>query len=104
VVLKPAVQIVKRGDMVVLKPAVDFDMIPDTKLATNPFPVREIINQCYEAGAKAVSIFDQTNNASTKCYKNSGIERIAKDTTGRVLPFKNELFNSEVKSGKPKIF
>jgi uncharacterized protein (DUF362 family) len=96
-------QFVKKGQRVVLKPSMAYDRPAGFGLTTNPQLVGTIIGQCYKAGAKAVSLFDHTRDPWTKCYKNSGIERIAKDAIARVLPANNEMYYSEVKSGKAKI-
>jgi uncharacterized protein (DUF362 family) len=96
-------QFVKKGQRVVVKPAMAYDKTPESGFTTNPFLIKEIIDQCYKAGAKAVSVFDHTVDPWTKCYKNSGIERIAKDAMARVIPANNEMYYTEIKSDKPQI-
>ena len=75
---------------VVIKPSIARDLPPETGANTNPELVAHIIRQCYDAGAREVYVFDQTTDAWSKCYKNSGIERAAKDAFAKVLPA-NEL-------------
>ena len=69
---------VKKGDRVVIKPNILTNSLPDEHRTTNPELLKSIIEQCYEADAKIVSIFEHTDDVWTKCYKNTGIERICK--------------------------
>ncbi|MBN1822435.1 MAG: DUF362 domain-containing protein [Prolixibacteraceae bacterium] len=94
---------VKKGDRVVIKPTMAFDNPPESGFNSNPELIQEIIQQCLDTGAKIVSVFDHTIDSWTKCYKNSGIERIAKDALARVLPANDERFYSEVKPEKEGI-
>jgi len=96
-------RLVKKGQHVVVKPAMAFNQPAGSGCNSDPALIKEIIEKCYEAGAKAVSLFDHTIDEWTKCYKNSGIERVAKDAMARVLPANHEMFYSEVKSGKAGI-
>jgi len=70
---------VGRGDVVVLKPNISWDRVPEQAATTNPEVVAEVIRLCFEAGAKKVKIFDRTLNEPRRCYKRSGIEKAAKD-------------------------
>ena len=92
--------LIRKGDKVVIKPAMAYDSEPGKGLTTNPQLVRELINRSYAAGAHQVSVFDHTWDSWTKCYKDSGIERIAKDARARVWPANDERYYSEVKSAK----
>ncbi|NQU88600.1 MAG: DUF362 domain-containing protein [Mariniphaga sp.] len=93
---------VKKGQRVAIKPAMAYDQAPESGLNSNPLLVEEIIKQCRVAGARSVSVFDHTIESWTKCYKNSGIERIAKDAEARVLPANNEMFYSEINLAEPQ--
>lgn len=95
--------LVKKGHRVVIKPSMVYDKTPESGMATDPILVRDIIRLCYGAGARVVSVFEHTIDPWTKCYKNSGIERVAKDARARVLPANHEMFYSEVKSDSAKI-
>ncbi len=90
---------VKEGHRVVIKPTMAFDKPPETGWNTDPELVEALIRQCYEAEALTIDVFDHTKDSWTKCYKNSGIERIAKDLEARVLPANHEMFYSRVASG-----
>ncbi|MFH1943976.1 MAG: DUF362 domain-containing protein [bacterium] len=69
---------VKNGDVVVLKPNISWDRVPEQAATTNPEVVAEVIRLCLEAGAKKVQVFDRTLNEPRRCYKRSGIEEAAK--------------------------
>lgn len=70
---------VKRGDIVVLKPNISWDRVPEQAATTNPEVVAEVVKLCLEAGAKKVKVFDRTLNEPRRCYKRSGIEKAAKE-------------------------
>jgi uncharacterized protein (DUF362 family) len=75
---------VSRGDIVVVKPNIGWDRNPEQAANTNPEVVAEIIKLCLEAGAKKVKIFDRSCNTASRCYKNSGIEKAAKEAGAEV--------------------
>ena len=61
------------GDKVVVKPNIGWDQPVEMAANTNPKLVAEIIKQCFDAGAKEVTVFDHTCDNWRKCYANSGI-------------------------------
>lgn len=86
---------VKEGTLVVLKPDISRNALPEEGLTTHPLLVKHITKQCYKNKCKAVYVFDRCIDEWTKCYKNSGIERVAKDAAAKVLPGNHELFFRE---------
>lgn len=76
---------VKPGQTVVVKPNIGWDATPERAANTNPELVGRIVKHCMDAGAKKVSVFDNTCNEWTRCYKNSGIEKAVKDNGGQML-------------------
>jgi uncharacterized protein (DUF362 family) len=86
---------VKEGSLVALKPDISRDALPGEGLTTHPLLVKHITKQCYKNKCKAVYVFDHCIDEWTKCYRNSGIERIAKDAAAKVLPGNQELFFRE---------
>ncbi len=88
---------IKKGQKVVVKPNIGWDVIPENAANTNPKLVGRIIKRCFEAGAKDVYVFDHTCDNWTKCYSNSGIEKAAKDTGAKVVSGENEGYYQEVK-------
>jgi uncharacterized protein (DUF362 family) len=69
---------ISQGDIVVVKPNISWDRVPEQGATTNPEIVAEVIRQCFDAGAKKVKVFDRTLNVAKRCYKRSGIEEAAK--------------------------
>jgi len=79
-------QFVKKRSRVVIKPSMAYNQKPGTGFNSDPRLVEHLIRLCYKAGAREVSVFDHTVDEWTLCYKNSGIERVAKNAEARVLP------------------
>lgn len=69
---------VGRGDIVVLKPNIAFDRIPELAATTNPQVLATVAEMCLEAGARRVKVFDRTVNDARRCYVQSGIEAALK--------------------------
>ncbi len=84
---------VKKGQTVVVKPNMGFPRTPQAGATTNPLLVKAIIEQCYQAGAKKVYVFDNvvmpTSSNARNCYKLSGIEDAAKSAGALVVPADN---------------
>lgn len=68
---------VKKGQTVVVKPNIGWDVLPQYAANTNPKLVAEIVKQCKAAGASKVYVFDNTCDYWANCYKNSGIQAAA---------------------------
>lgn len=81
---------VKKGQKVVVKPNIGWDVTPERAANTNPKLVGEIVKACYSAGAKEVVVFDHTCDQWQRCYTNSGIEKAVKDNGGKMAPAHNE--------------
>ena len=93
---------VRKGQKVVIKPNIGWDVIPENGANTNPKLVGRIIQHCLNAGAKEVFVFDHTCDNWTRCYANSGIEKAVKDAGGKIVSGATEGYYQEVaiKSGK----
>jgi uncharacterized protein (DUF362 family) len=87
---------VKKGQTVVVKPNIGWDVIPEKAANTNPLLVKRIIKHCFDAGAKDVFVFDNTCDNWTKCYSNSGIEKAAKDAGAKVVSGAKESYYQDV--------
>ena len=87
---------VKKGQSVVVKPNIGWDADPERAANTNPELIKRIIEQCFNAGAKEVYVFDHTCDTWNKCYTNSGIERAAKDAGAKVVAGNSEGYYQEV--------
>ncbi len=81
---------VAKGQKVLVKPNIGWDVIPELAGNTNPNLVKRIIEHCFKAGAKEVYVFDHTCDNWVNTYKNSGIERAAKAAGAKVVPANSE--------------
>ena len=88
---------VKKGQTVVIKPNIGWDKKPDFAANTNPELIGALVEQCFKAGAKKVTVFDHTCDNWQKCYQNSGIEKAAKAAGAAVFPGNDEIYYKEVK-------
>lgn len=68
---------VSKGDVVVIKPNIAFDRLPEHAANTNPEVVATVVKLCLGAGAKKVKVFDRTINDPRRCYVQSGIAQAA---------------------------
>lgn len=87
---------VKKGQKVVIKPNIGWDVSPERAGNTNPKLVKRVIEHCLEAGAKEVYVFDNTCDKWDKCYSNSGIEQAVKDAGGKMAPGNTENYYQTV--------
>lgn len=87
---------VGKGQKVLVKPNMGWDVAPEKGANTHPALVKRIIEHCFRAGAKEVYVFDNTCDNWIKCYKNSGIEQIVKDAGGKIVPGNSESYYQEV--------
>lgn len=76
---------ISRGDIVVIKPNIAWDRIPEQAANTNPAIVAEAVRLCYEAGAKKVIVTDVSCNDPRRCFFRSGIEKGARDAGAEVI-------------------
>ena len=70
---------VGKNSVVVIKPNIGWDRVPQQAGNTNPQVVAALIDLSFEAGAGKVKIFDITCNEARRCYANSGIREAARD-------------------------
>lgn len=93
---------VKKGQTVVVKPNIGWDVTPERAANTNPLLIKRLIEHCFTAGAKEVYVFDNTCDKWSACYKNSGIEKAAKDAGAKVAPGHSESYYQQVSVPKGK--
>jgi uncharacterized protein (DUF362 family) len=93
---------VKKGQKVVVKPNIGWDVSPERAGNTNPRLVAHITKRCYEAGAKQVFVFDHTCDDWQSCYRTSGIESAARDAGAKVVPGNSERYYHDVEVPKGK--
>jgi uncharacterized protein (DUF362 family) len=87
---------VQKGQKVLIKPNIGWDVIPELAANTNPLLIKRIIEQCFRAGASEVYVFDHTCDNWVNCYKNSGIEKAAKAAGAKVVPAGSENYFQEI--------
>ena len=64
---------VKRGQTVVIKPNMSFDLAPEFAANTSPELVAAVVTQCRDAGARRVMIIDHSIAHWERSSKSSGI-------------------------------
>jgi len=87
---------VTKGQKVLIKPNIGWDVIPELAANTNPLLVKRIIEHCFKAGAKEVYVFDHTCDNWVNTYKNSGIEKAAKSAGAKVVPGNTENYYQSI--------
>jgi uncharacterized protein (DUF362 family) len=76
---------VSRDDIVVIKPNMAWDRLPEHAANTNPEVVAEVVKLCFEAGAKKVKVFDRSVNDPRRCYVQSGVADAARNAGADVM-------------------
>jgi uncharacterized protein (DUF362 family) len=79
---------VAKGDVVMIKPNIGWDRTPEMAACTNPEVVKTLVELAFAAGAKKVTVMDNTTNQAQRCYARSGIQAAAK-AAGADVPFVN---------------
>ena len=77
---------VRKGQTVLIKPNMAWAVEPERAGTTNPALLKHVIERCLEAGAKSVSIFDNTCDHWQDAYSKSELERTAKEAGAIVAP------------------
>ncbi len=80
---------ISKGDEVVIKANMSWDRRPKQAATTNPQVVKEVVTECFNAGAKKVILFDNTLNEPRRCYRNSGIQKAA-ESVGADVQFMHD--------------
>jgi uncharacterized protein (DUF362 family) len=81
---------VKKGQKVLVKPNIGWDVPPEQAANTNPALVARIVEQALAAGAKEVWVFDHSCDDGRRAYKTSGIEAAAAGAGAKVAPAYDE--------------
>jgi uncharacterized protein (DUF362 family) len=76
---------VRPGQTVLIKPNIGWDVPPERGANTHPTLVARLVTLCREAGAKSVSVFDNTCDQWERCYSNSGVAQAARDAGAVVV-------------------
>lgn len=92
---------VKKGNVVVVKPNIGWDRVPEQAATTNPEVVAAIVRLCKQAGASKVKVFDKTCNQAKRCYLRSNIEKAATDAGAEVSHIYEQKFQKvDIPNGK----
>jgi len=87
---------VKKGQKVVVKPNIGWDVEPERAGNTHPMLVKRIIEHCFTAGASDVFVFDNPCDNMQKCYARSGTEKAVKDAGGKMVSGKSENYYKNI--------
>jgi uncharacterized protein (DUF362 family) len=93
---------VRKGSTVLVKPNIGWDVTPDRGGNTHPALVKRVIEHCFNAGAREVTVFDHTCDNWSRCYKNSGIEKAVKDANGKIVSGDSEGYYQQAAVPKGK--
>jgi uncharacterized protein (DUF362 family) len=91
---------VSRGDVVVVKPNIGWDRIPEQAANTNPELVEAVVRMCIDAGAKKVKVFDRPCDDPRRCYVQSGIENAVKTAGGEIYHVEERKFKKVTIGGE----
>ncbi|MCX5800291.1 MAG: DUF362 domain-containing protein [Candidatus Eisenbacteria bacterium] len=75
---------ISRGDVVVVKPNIGWDRVPEQAANTDPALVYSMVEMCFQAGAKKVKVFDRSCDDPRRCYVKSGIADSARKAGAEV--------------------
>jgi len=75
---------VKPGARVVIKPNVLTAREPEYAVTTNPQAVAAMVEMCWEAGARSVSVMDRPTSPAVQAYKVSGLQMAVGAVDGRM--------------------
>ena len=87
---------IKRGQTVLVKPNIGWDVPPERGADSHPELVKRVVEMCLAAGAKSVSMFDNTGDQWQRAYANSGMEKVAHDTGATLVNGKDETLYRQV--------
>jgi len=76
---------VQRGEVVLVKPNIGWDRLPEQAADTDPQVVAELVRLCLAAGAKKVIVTDISCNDPRRCFARSGIAAAAAAAGAEVL-------------------
>lgn len=93
--------LIRKGDIVVVKPNIAWTTTPELGGCTNPEVVAAVVELCYEAGAATVKVFDRGCRDDRITYRVSGIAEAAKKA-GAVVSFvdKRRYYDVPIEKGK----
>jgi len=91
---------ISRQDIVVIKPNMAWDRVPQQAANTNPEVIQALVELCYEAGAKEVRVTDVSCDEARRCFQRSGIAAAAQAVGARVILPEEHLFREVALGGE----
>jgi uncharacterized protein (DUF362 family) len=76
---------VRRGEVVLVKPNIAWDRLPEQAANTDPQVVAELVRLCLAAGARKVIVTDISCNDPRRCFARSGIAAAAETAGAEVI-------------------
>jgi len=87
---------VRPGQTVVIKPNISFDAPPEHGSNTHPDILRRLVVLCQQAGARSVTIVDNTLDPWPAAIASSGAEAVARETGAALVNGSDETLYREV--------
>lgn len=81
---------VRPGQTVLIKPNIGWDVPPERAANTHPDLIARLVTLCRDAGAKSITVFDNSCDEWERAYANSGIEKAARDAGAVIVNGKDE--------------
>ena len=95
---------VSQGARVVVKPNIGWDRTPEQAANTHPDVVKAVVQQCLDAGAGRVLVFDRDCNDARRTYVRSGIQAAVESIGDRraqcVFQNKKRFMPVKIENGK----
>jgi len=89
---------INSNDVVLIKPNIGWDRLPEQAANTNPELVKEVVRLCLSAGAKKVIVTDISCNEYNRCFNRSGIKD-AVESVGGIIELPSERKFSDINMG-----
>lgn len=89
---------INQNDIVLIKPNIGWDRIPEQAANTNPDIVKEVVRLCLSAGAKKVIVTDISCNEYNRCFNRSGIKD-AVESIGGIIELPSDLKFTSINMG-----
>ena len=92
---------VSKGNVVWVKPNIGWDRRPEQAACTNPDVVAAIVEMCFQAGAKKVTVSDHPCNSPQRTFPRSGIQAAAEKAGAECFFMDDRKFRKmAIKGGK----
>jgi uncharacterized protein (DUF362 family) len=89
---------INSNDVVLIKPNIGWDRVPEQAANTNPEVVKAIVSLCLTAGAKKVFVTDISCNDYMRCFSRSGIKD-AVESVGGIVELPNDTKFKDINMG-----